>query len=88
MRGYTRPRCCTLCGEPLEDWKAPLQPGVYIACYPCARLYVVLEDGELALVLLSLQAPEIRRVFDDLLQVWWAQQARRDPDNAAARAAA
>lgn len=71
--GAWRPRCCLSCGEPLEEWRTPLQPGAYIACFRCARLYVVEPDDQLTPVLLKLEAPELQLVFDDLLAAWWAR---------------
>lgn len=68
-----RPRCCTSCGDPLEEWKAPLEPGAYVACFRCARLYVVEPDDALTPVLLRLEAPELQLVFDELLAAWWAR---------------
>lgn len=78
-----RPRCCASCGEPLEEWKWPLRVGAYIACQSCARFYVVTEDG-LEPVLLSLEAPELQRVFEELLQAWWQLQGRRQSERVAA----
>lgn len=86
IRRPWRPRCCLVCGDALEEYRHPLEPEAYVGCYRCAVLYVVTEDG-LERVLLSLEAPELRRVFDELVEAWWAMQQRRQ-DNAAARAAA
>jgi len=77
------PRCCWSCSEPLEDWKHPLAIDAYVACYACAVLYQVTDDG-LERVLLSLEAPELRRAFEELLEAWWQQQRQ----HAVARAAA
>jgi hypothetical protein len=63
-----------------------LEIGAYVGCYRCAVLFVVIEDG-LERVLLSLEAPELRRAFDELVESWWSMQQRRQ-ENAAARAAA
>lgn len=68
------PRCCPVCGEPLEEWRWPLEPESYVPCLRCAVLYAVTEEG-LERVLLSLEAPEIRQVFDELVAAWWS----RDP---------
>ena len=81
-----RPRCCFSCGEPLEEWSTPLTIGAYVPCLPCAVLYVVVDDG-LERVLLSLEPPELRRVFDELVQAWFGLQ-QRQTEATAHRAAA
>jgi hypothetical protein len=79
------PRCCLSCGEPLEEWRWPLTIGGYVACNPCAVLYLVTDDG-LERVLLSLEPPELRRAFEELLEAWWAKQQRRHETPARAAA--
>lgn len=69
-----RPRCCPSCGDPLEDWRTPLEPGSYTGCMRCARLFVVEPDDELTPVLLSLEAPELQPLFDDLVAAWWQRE--------------
>lgn len=77
-----RPRCCHACGEPLESWGHELQPETYVGCFACARLYVAV-DGGLESVVFSLEAPELARVFAELVQEWWAGQARPSTQPAA-----
>jgi hypothetical protein len=73
MRRPWRPRCCLSCGEPLEQWSAPLQPGVYVPCVVCARLYVVDElDGVLISVVLAHEPDFVQTIFRDLLAAFWA----------------
>lgn len=78
LRGAWRPRCCASCGDPLEDWRTPLQPGTYVGCYRCARLFVVEDDDSLSPVLLLLEAPELQPLFDDLVRTWWSRQSAGD----------
>lgn len=75
IRHGWRPRCCHSCDEPLEEWKTPLEPGCYVACFRCARMYQVDVDepDTLTPVLLQLEAPELQLVFNDLLAAWWAR---------------
>lgn len=57
-------------------YKHPLQPGAYVPCLPCGRLFVVVDDG-LEPCLLSLEPAELRQVFDDLVAAWFARDRRR-----------
>jgi hypothetical protein len=64
------------CGEPLEVWKHPLELDAYVPCLPCGRLFMVTDTG-LEPVLLSLESPELRHVFDDLVAAWFSLEQRR-----------
>lgn len=76
IRGAWRPRSCHTCGDPLEEWKAPLEPGQYVGCYRCGLLYVVDVEAPdtLTRVILKLEAPELQVVFEELVRAWWTKQ--------------
>lgn len=77
MKSAWRPRCCLACGEPLEEWRWPLEPETFVPCLPCGRLYAVTSDGlELAVLADADGELDLRQVFDDLLAVFWASRAR------------
>jgi hypothetical protein len=81
-RGPWKPRCCGSCGEPLETYKYPLLVDAYVPCLPCGRLWHVPVDDDGAMdlepVLLSLEAPELQRAFDELVESWFALQRQRE----------
>jgi len=53
-----------------------LQPGAYVPCVECARLYVVDElDGVLIPVVLASEPDFIQTVFRDLLAAFWASRS-------------
>jgi hypothetical protein len=84
------PRCCSACGEPLEEWRWPLEPETYVPCLPCGRLHVVTGDG-LELAVLPTAAGDgldLRHVFEDLLAHHWACIARATPPEWPTRQAA
>lgn len=73
IRQPWRPRCCPSCGEPIEEYRWPLQPGSYTPCLPCGLLFVVGEDSELDAA--RDVAPELQELFESLLAFFWAEQA-------------
>lgn len=75
IAGWADMRRCTGCGRELEVWSCPLEVGQYTACYPCARVYEVTEEG-VERVFLELMAADLRRVVEGILAAWWMDRCR------------
>lgn len=71
MRRPWWPRCCLSCGDPLEEWRWPWEPGVYRPCVACGLLFVATDDA-LELVAWEREPPELRQLFDQFLAAHYA----------------